>query len=285
MFKMPLCAFTQDETFPFYIQYGEHEEALYMHSHDNFSELVIVLEGSAKHIVDSESYTICKGDVFVIGNETEHGYTDVNNFKICNIMFRNGFINPAELDISESAGFQALFVLEPHFSRNSHFCSRLKLEAENYTDVKNIVQEIYSEYYTHNPGWKTMVKAHFWRLAVTLSRLYSFEALDEKSGVLKLANAVAYIEKNFAESLAVSYLAQLSNYSERQFVRLFKETFGCIPMEYITRLRMQKARELLKMSDLSIAEVASCCGYNDSNYFSRIFKKYNTYTPSEYRGK
>ena len=72
MFRMPLSAFLQDESFPFFIQYGIHKEPLYLHSHDNFSELVIVLSGSAEHIVDSERYRIRKGDVFVISDETEH---------------------------------------------------------------------------------------------------------------------------------------------------------------------------------------------------------------------
>ena len=52
MFRMPLEAFTQDESFPFFIQYGEHEESMYLHGHDAYLELVIVLSGSATHIVD-----------------------------------------------------------------------------------------------------------------------------------------------------------------------------------------------------------------------------------------
>ena len=56
MFRMPLEAFTQDESFPFFIQYGEHEESMYLHGHDAYLELVIVLSGSATHIVDNERY-------------------------------------------------------------------------------------------------------------------------------------------------------------------------------------------------------------------------------------
>ena len=56
MFRMPLEAFTQDEDFPFFIQYGEHDEPLFLHAHDSYVELVIVLSGSAVHIVDGEKY-------------------------------------------------------------------------------------------------------------------------------------------------------------------------------------------------------------------------------------
>lgn len=66
--------FTQDETFPFFIQYGTHDEDLCLHTHADFSELVIVLSGTATHVVDGEEYPIRKGDVFVISNNTAHGY-------------------------------------------------------------------------------------------------------------------------------------------------------------------------------------------------------------------
>lgn len=283
MIKLPLNIFTQNESFPFFIQYGEHKEDLYMHSHENFSELVIVLNGSAEHIVDNENYRISKGDVFVISDETVHGYANVKDFRICNIMFDPMFFITPELDIAESAGFQALFFLEPHCSRTKHFASRLKLDFNAFIQINHLIEKLYREYTEKQTGWKTMVKSDFLNLAVVLSRLYNVEKITDETGIIKLAEAIAYIEKNYAEPISVSGLARLSNYSERQFIRLFKETLGCIPIDYITNLRMQKAHELLKTSSLPIAEIASRCGYNDSNYFSRIFKKHNAETPSEYR--
>lgn len=283
MIKMPLNIFTQDESFPFFIQYGEHKEDLYVHSHENFSELVIVLYGSAEHIVDNENYRISKGDVFVISDETVHGYTDVKDFRICNIMFDPTFFITPDLDIAESTGFQALFVLEPHCSRTKHFASRLKLDFSAFIQINHLIEKLYQEYTQKQIGWKTMVKSDFLNLAVVLSRLYNVEKITDETGIIKLAGAIACIEKNYAEPISVSSLAKLSNYSERQFVRLFKETFGCIPIDYITNLRMQKARELLKTSSLPIAEIASRCGYQDSNYFSRFFRKLYSETPSEYR--
>ena len=56
MFKMPLEAFTRDESFPFFIQFGRHDTDVFPHGHDDYSELVIVLNGSASHIVDGERW-------------------------------------------------------------------------------------------------------------------------------------------------------------------------------------------------------------------------------------
>lgn len=283
MIQFPLSNFTEDEDFPFVIQYGAHEKNMYLHSHKDFSELVIVLSGTAEHLVDAEHYRIRKGDVFVINQDTAHGYEDAEDFRMCNIMFRPSFFMTPEVDITQSPGFQALFVLEPHDARTSRFCSRLKLDMIEFSQLQRIIETLYQEYTLRQTGWKTMVKSDFLRLIIMLSRWYRYEAIQNSPGSVKLAGALAFMEKHYAETILVSQLASLSHYSQRQFIRLFKDAFSCIPMAYLTNLRMQKAQELLKTTQLSMTEISERCGYSDSNYFSRIFKKYHCMTPSDYR--
>lgn len=283
MFKMPLEAFTNEPNFPFFIQYGEHQEPLFLHGHDGYSELVIVLSGKAVHIVDNEKFLIEKGDVFVIGADTEHGYDEPQDFRICNIMFRDSFLHLPEFDIAEEAGFHALFVLEPKYSKETHFTSHLRLNASDFHEVSEILKQLYTEYHQHSAGRKVMVKVNFLRLVVTLSRLYDTKKIESSTGIVKLAPAFAYIEKNYQNSLSVAELAQMVGYSQRQFIRLFKKATGDLPLEYITHLRMQYARELLKNSELSITEIAMQCGYTDSNYFSKLFHKNHGVTPKDFR--
>lgn len=284
MIEFPLSVFTEDAaTFPFVVQYGFHEKSMYMHTHKDFSELVILLNGSAEHIVDEEHYRIRRGDVFVISQDTAHGYEDTRAFEICNIMFRPEFFFSPSADIAQCAGFQALFVVEPHAARAKQFCSRLKLDFAQYAQVREQIQRLIAAYTGREPGWQTMVTAEFLQLVVTLSRWYRFQSSDAGGGNLKLAVALAYMEGHFAEPLSVTQLATLAHYSERQFIRLFRETLCCTPSAYLTNLRMQKARELLKTTSLPMAEIAARCGYCDSNYFSRMFRKCNDMTPSAFR--
>ena len=86
--EMHLQYFTAQKDFPFYIQYGHHDENMFLHNHADFSELVFVLGGHATHIVNDEEYPIQKGDVFVINENTSHAYKDPRHFRICNIMFQ-----------------------------------------------------------------------------------------------------------------------------------------------------------------------------------------------------
>lgn len=283
MLQMRLIDFTHDENFPFFIQYGTHDGGLYMHTHDVFSELVIITEGSAKHVVDNESYNISKGDVFVISNDTAHGFTDCKNFKLCNIMFKPSYWANSEFDITKTAGFQALFVLEPQYSKQNHFCSRLKLSISEYAKIFEMCDFMHTEYKNKSEGWQTMFLSGFLRLISELSRLYTFEHIHNNDSMLNLAKAIAYMETHYTEEMSLGFLSKLSNYSERQFIRVFKQVYECKPTEYIRKLRVRFSCKLLKSSAFSITDIALKCGYNDSNYFSRVFRVEMGQTPTEYR--
>ena len=275
-----LNTFTNDEAFPFFIQHGGHDEPLYRHTHADFAELSLVTDGSARHLVDSDSYPIEKGDVFVIHERVSHAFEETDRLRLYNVMFSPRLL--PESDISGSSGFSALF--SPENNKRS-FSSHLRLSPGDYELVAHLFRRMNREYTEKRVGWQTAVQGDFLRLTVTLSRLYDFDKVKDDHGLEKIAGAAAYIEQNYSESISVASLAEMSNYSLRQFIRLFKKAYGCIPTEYIANLRMQKARELLRSKTSSVTDIALFCGYGDSNYFSRIFRKYNGMTPSEYRSR
>lgn len=283
MTKMKLNYFTNDDSFPFFIQYGRHDEDLFIHSHEDFSELVIVLEGSAAHIVDEEEFMIHKGDVFVISNNTSHGYRNTENFQICNIMYRLNYLFSGDYDITKSAGFHALFLLEPYYSKEYKFVSRLKLDQIHFDKVFSLIKRMNKEYEDKLEGWHTLLQANFMDLVVLLSRLYDFNTSSIKTDFINIAKAVSYIENHYMEDLSIQMLAELSHYSKRHFIRIFNETYHTTPVNYIISLKIRQGCALLKETDLPIATIATRCGFNDSNYFSRIFRKQMGITPTHYR--
>lgn len=280
-----LSWFTSDTTFPFFIQYGEHYTDCFIHLHYDFDELVIVLDGSAVHIVNNEEYPVKKGDVFVVSNDTIHGYRGAKNFRICNIMYRHNEMFISLPDIAASAGYQALFVLEPSITKEQGFRNKLKLNNDNYKAVKFILDDMLNEYGKKSDCWKTMLIAQFVRLATMLSRLYTFDDGESEQDIINIAKAVSYIESHFNENILIDNLAKLSHYSKRHFIRIFNKKYNCSPKEYIIKLRINHACALLNSSDMTISEIAWKCGFYDINYFSRLFKKKIGISPSEYRGK
>ena len=284
MEEMKLGFFTKDESFPLFIQYGKHEEALFIHTHKDFSELVIVMNGSANHIVDEEKFYIKKGDVFVISNDTAHGYEDTEDFRICNIMYRSEYLLSADYDIKKNAGFHALFVLEPYITREQGFRSRLMLKLKDFEKIYTLIDFMHSEYQTKADGWQTLLEENFMTLVVMLSRLYSFDSSFEKNDIINIAKSISYMENHYTENITIDALAEISHYSPRHFTRIFSETFHTTPLNYIIALRINHACSLLRESKLTMSEIAFQCGFSDSNYFSRIFKKKTGLTLRQFRG-
>lgn len=282
MIKMYLENFTKDITFPFFIQFGTHDEKMIMHSHVDFSELVIILEGTAVHIVENERYRISKGDVFVISNDTVHSYECTEDFHICNIMFRMEEAFPKLYDIWNLPGFHALFVIEPHITRDHTFQSRLKLSMPQLESLKDQLTAMLEEYRMQTEGRKTFLLTSFLMIALELSRQYNVNPDMYQQQYVHLAYAVSYIKKHYTEHISIEFLAKQANLSSRQFSRLFREVYHDSPGNYLLHFRIQKAKTLL-YNKLSISETAYQCGFNDSNYFSRQFKRDTGVTPRAFR--
>lgn len=100
-----------------------------------------------------------------------------------------------------------------------------------------------------------------------------------------VVKAKDYIQKNFQNDLSLDEVSRQLDLSMYYFSKLFKEETGNNFVEYMTNLRMEKAKELLQKDELSMKEICSAVGYSDPNYFSRIFKKNTGATPTEYREK
>jgi AraC-like DNA-binding protein len=89
-----------------------------------------------------------------------------------------------------------------------------------------------------------------------------------------IAPAVETVEREFSENgLSVSRLSEICGVSEVYFRKIFFRRFGVSPKEYITRRRMEYARQLLKTGQFEVGEVARLCGYGEPCHFSREFKK------------
>lgn len=275
--------FTKDETFPFYIQYGKHDEDMYVHTHADFTELVIILGGIATHIVDNEEYPVKKGDVFVINEHTSHGYKNPQNFKICNIMFHPSYFLEFQNDIKTSAGYHALFVIEPILTSEKGFQAQLSLNMTQCEMINTLVKELFQEFQMQMTGYQTMITSLLSQLITTLARLYEPNTQENKQAMVSIANAVSYMENHYSEDLSIEILANLAGMSSRHFYRIFHGIYNISPSKYIATLRIQSAMKLLSGSELSVTEIALRCGFPDSNYFSRKFKSATGKSPLEYR--
>lgn len=99
----------------------------------------------------------------------------------------------------------------------------------------------------------------------------------------KIMLALQYIQENYNENIAINELAERYGMSPNYFSSVFKKELKQSTVNYITEFRIKKAREFLVETDKSVVEIAKKVGYEDSQYFFRVFKKSTGLTPLQYR--
>ncbi len=98
-----------------------------------------------------------------------------------------------------------------------------------------------------------------------------------------LRRAQEFITAHYTEGLSLEQVAEYVALSPTYFSRIFKQAMGCTFVEYLTRVRLEEARRLLRTTTLSLAEISYAVGYQSPNYFSEVFKTVEGITASAYR--
>lgn len=95
--------------------------------------------------------------------------------------------------------------------------------------------------------------------------------------------AIDYIECEYAKPITTDILAEKCIMSNTNFRRVFKTVCGVSPIEYLLRVRLERAQQLLLHTTLTVEEISFQCGFNEVSYFSRLFKKRYEKSPSQFR--
>ncbi|WP_449556118.1 helix-turn-helix domain-containing protein [Huaxiibacter chinensis] len=98
-----------------------------------------------------------------------------------------------------------------------------------------------------------------------------------------LRNTLAYIDANLAQPLTLDELAQQAALSEYHFARMFRQSMGRAPHQYVMQQRLEKAKALVLANELPLTEIALACGFSSASHFSNRFKVATGFTPSQLR--
>jgi two-component system response regulator YesN len=105
----------------------------------------------------------------------------------------------------------------------------------------------------------------------------------QKEGNDFISMAKKYINNHYQESLSLEDVAANVELTPTYFTKMFKEQTKLTFIDYVTDVRIEKSKELLLNTKLSLKEIAYEVGYKDPNYFSRVFKKWTNLSPKHYR--
>lgn len=100
-----------------------------------------------------------------------------------------------------------------------------------------------------------------------------------------IQKSLAYIREHPEEAVKITDLCEMENMSASTYYKYFMQEFGVSPAEYILRQKIEKSKEMLQRTDLSVTEIAYQYKFSSSQYFATVFKRFCNMTPTEYREK
>jgi AraC-like DNA-binding protein len=103
------------------------------------------------------------------------------------------------------------------------------------------------------------------------------------SGNSPIGQAVAFIKSNISSTISLKTLSEKACMSTTTFYRSFKRELGISPVTFILTEKIKYAKNLLKHQGMNVAEVSYAAGFEDANYFTRLFKKYEGVTPTQFQ--
>ena len=149
-----------------------------------------------------------------------------------------------------------------------------------YVCIMRVVQRIVNELEFKSRYYRYLVVMYYAELLVLIYR-YMDESYLPICTNDSLKKAIAYIRLNYQSEITMQDVAEHAGISERYLRRLFSQYLNLSPLEYLNQMRINKAVELLRNTEMSVKEVCYLCGFQSPQYFSRIFKQQMGVSPRE----
>lgn len=247
------------------------------HTH-NFPEIGIILEGSGTYHYQDEFVPVQAGDVLIFNPGVGH---------------ESVIYSPEDYRMEFFVGFTNV---QFNGMRKNHIDLRdgatlLHTQGKTRRTIARLCEEMDKENLARNPGWYFMLKSALIQLLLTIVR-EQLELRDSAGGIAvelvqkkHVAGQIAdYLDEHYAERISLDLIAEKMYLSPYYISKIFKAEIGESPIHYLIRVRMERAKELLKEdASLPIAEIAERVGYEDVYHFSKLFKKAYGMPPSKCR--
>lgn len=237
-------------------------------------ELLYMADGKMRFGLENKEYIIKKGDIVFIDYEEIHYLlpTEQNDrFHYCPVCFSDSVLGIEE---------------DPCriFLRKNKINTFLKIDTSL---MERMPEELFRIFRKKEPGFQFILKSWLFEVMneIMKTKQYSkrknIASSDRRSQTIK--SIINYIENHYYEKIYLDDIFSAEAYSSSYLLKLFKKYTNMTVIEFLNKYRINKSREDLIYSDLSITDIGIKNGFDHSHYYTRLFERYHNCTPSEYR--
>jgi len=246
--ELPFCAVTVGESRP--------QATIHRPAGINDYQLLYTKSGVGRVRIREEEFEVREGDVFILPPFTPHEYSPTGE------------------------GWVTLWIT--YSGRAARLSFPFDSDVRRCDEFEGFYKKIKRG--KSHANWRKDTSSQLYELLLCLSEKEGISEYDTDSRRPDISVAVQYIAEHYHETVELSRLAELAELSEGHFCRVFKQYTHMRPVEYITNLRIERAKDLLlKRPPLTVAEIARQTGFSSPAYFSKNFKEKTGKTPERYR--
>ncbi|MBQ3811735.1 MAG: helix-turn-helix domain-containing protein [Kiritimatiellae bacterium] len=267
------------KTLPYSLYFGENQfpivvrrmagggKRVPVHDHE-FSELVIVTKGWVEHEIGGESARLSRGDFFVLHPGQRHSYPKTSaDSELYNLLY------DAKVPIPMLAlsGFSFVDFVYPPADRaeeNPFSGVVARLPAKPLKEARELLEAMVRERREPGSASSLFLGSLFSSVVILLAR-ETVGVVPPARSDWRLGGVVNYMQCHLAERLRVDKLARLAAMSQSTLLRAFKDAFGCGPAKYFASLRLSRAVELFRTTNLTVGEVAWKTGFFDESHLRK----------------
>jgi len=268
-----------------YVTNSIYRPCLGEHTH-GFVELVCITHGCGIHTIDGHSVRTRRGDVFLIDYGMRHNFTPLSEpFTWINCIFRPELLCNVFSTQESVVSFLYYIFYHNTVSDPEAITLNVNLRSEN-DDISSIFDDMLVEYNEKKQGYEDILEHYLTIILTKISRRIFSETETHGDPVRNdeiIHDVLEKLNRAKPGSISAKSLADSYFLSQSSFSTMFKENVGVSFLEYVTKLRIDRACELLLTTELLIGEIQKATGYQDAKSFYRAFKRCTKMTPKEYR--
>lgn len=255
------------------------EDAIPWHWHDEL-EIVFIKEGRMRVRIPQASFELKKGDCLAINSNVLHYAAATPFCELQSVVFASALIT------GDTGTVYAQKYMNPLLSSTAFHGYLWNADCS----IAELFSNAFHALDVETPGYEFFVREMLSRLCFLLYQEYCREnpaddsTLDQDS--LRVRKMLTFIHCNFPNDISLADIAETAGIGERECLRCFKRTIQLSPMQYLLKYRMMHgARLLTERPSGSISEIAALCGFDSPSNFSKMFRRFYSCTPRDYKNK